>query len=131
MDVTRGFPTRAREHAARILVDPVELSRRVNRVCAAVAPGMSREEGLSVITALLSGSGHVPTARWWNNLFDGVRNAVSRPEVLRTLAKWLDVDAEYFTSTDPERVDRIEAELDLYAALREAHTQLRTTVVRA
>jgi hypothetical protein len=68
----------------------------------------------------------VPTARWWNNLFDGVRNPVSRPEVLRTLATWLEVDAEYFTSTDPERVERIEAELDLYAALREAHTQLRT-----
>lgn len=106
------------------LHDPVELSRRVNRVISAVEPDMSREEGLAVITGLLAGSGHVPTVQWWNNLLDGVPNSVRRPEVLDTLAKWLDVDAKYFTHTERERDDRIEAELNLYRALREIYAQL-------
>jgi hypothetical protein len=100
------------------------LSRRVNRVYAAVEPDISREAGLAIITERLTGTGHVPTEQWWNNLLDGVPNSVRRPEVLNTLAKWLDVDAMYFTHTDPERDARIEAELDLYQTLREIHAQL-------
>jgi len=110
-----------------ILHDQVELARRVNRAFAAVEPDLGREAGLAIITGLLAGSGHVPSVRWWNNLLDGVPNPVKRPEVLNTLAKWLDVDARYFTHTDPERDDRIEAELDLYQTLREIHTQLMDT----
>ena len=128
---TAGTPARdaaGQAHApgvgVGILHDPVELSRRVNRVFSAVEPEMSREAGLAVITGLLAGSGHVPTVQWWNNLLDGVPNSVRRPEVLDTLARWLDVDAMYFTHTDPERDDRIEAELDLYRALREIHARL-------
>lgn len=109
---------------AGILLDPVELSRRVNKAFEAVEPNVSREAGLERITEILSGSGHVLTTEWWNNLLDGVPNPVRRPGVLRELAGWLDVDDAYFTHTDPERDVRIEAELDLYRTLREIHAQL-------
>lgn len=122
-EVIRALPPRITGDAM-ILHDQLELSRRVNRAFAAVEPDLRREEGLAIITGLLAGSGHVPSVQWWNNLLDGVPNPARRPEVLHTLAKWLDVDARYFTHTDPERDDRIEAELDLYQILREIHTQL-------
>lgn len=117
-------PRRLTGSAAGILLDPVELSRRVNKAFEAVEPNVSREAGLERITEIISGSGHILTTEWWNNLLDGVPNRVRRPGVLRELAGWLDVDATYFTHTDPERDDRIEAELDLYRTLREIHAQL-------
>lgn len=82
----------------------------------------SREMSLSWITDLLSGSGHVLTAQWWNNLLDGIPNPVSRPEVLKCIAQQANVEPCYLTHRNSRRDDRIEAELELMAALRETRS---------
>jgi hypothetical protein len=77
---------------------------------------------LSWITDILSGTGHVFGAQWWNNLLDGIPNPVSRPEVLKCIARQANIDAGYLTQRNRARDDRIEAELELIAALRETRS---------
>lgn len=104
--------------------DSLELARRVNAVLNAIRPGVNREMSLAWLTHLLDGSGHVVSALWWNNLLDGVPNPVSRPEVLKCIARQAGIDPDYFTHRNPSRDGNIEAELEIIATLHEAQSPL-------
>lgn len=106
--------------APQRLEDPGELARRVNLLVETLHPGQDTDTVATQLSDDLAKAGHVLSSDGWEAILNGTPGSCDDAELLTGLCYAFDVSDTYLTHWEAERDERLEAELELLAAMRDS-----------